>query len=108
MNEKCCLQGCSEGAEAVFPEKEALKRTAAIFKALSHPTRLKIVLMLAEGELCVCVFQEMFGVDFSTVSRHLSVLKNAGIVSDEKRGKNVFYRLEKPCILGMYECLRKE
>jgi len=40
----------------------------------------------------------------STVSRHLSVLKNAGIVQDEKRGNQVFYRLRVRCILGFFDC----
>lgn len=78
---------------------------AAIFKALGHPTRLRIVEKLGDGEQCVCVLLEMFDVDMSTLSRHLSVLKNAGIVVDEKRGKNVFYSLKCPCILSMCECL---
>jgi len=86
-------------------DSEVLRKQTTIFKALSHPTRLSIVKMLAEGELCVCVFQETFGVDFSTISRHLAVLRNAGIIEDEKRGKFVFYRLIKPCVLQMCACV---
>lgn len=78
-----------------------------IFKALAHPARLRIVEKLAEGEQCVCVILEMFDIDMSTLSRHLSVLKNAGIVADEKRGKNVYYRLKCPCILKVCACLEK-
>ncbi|MDO4585109.1 MAG: metalloregulator ArsR/SmtB family transcription factor [Planctomycetia bacterium] len=93
-----------------FTEKEWEKncQQVQIFKALAHPTRLGIVRMLRKGELCVCVFQEEFGVDFSTISRHLAILRNAGIVHDKKRGKNVFYRLVKPCVLDMCECLERE
>lgn len=76
-----------------------------VFKALAHPVRLRIVERLAKGEACVCVCLEMFDIDMSTLSRHLSVLKNAGIVADQKRGKNVYYRLTCPCILNMCECL---
>ncbi len=78
-----------------------------IFKALAHSVRFRIVEKLAEGELCVCHLLEMFEIDISTLSRHLSVLKNAGIVTDEKRGKNVFYRLKYPCILKVFDCLEK-
>ena len=78
-----------------------------IFKALAHPIRLRIVEKVAGGEQCVCVILEMFDVDMSTLSRHLSVLKNAGIVTDEKRGKNVYYRLKCPCILKVCDCLEK-
>lgn len=89
-------------------DEKIIRKQVEIFKALAHPTRLQMVQMLSEGELCVCVFQEAFGIDFSTVSRHLSVLRNAGIVSDEKRGKNVFYRLVRPCVLEMCACLEND
>lgn len=78
-----------------------------VFKALAHPVRLRLVEKLAKGEQCVCVCLEMFDIDISTLSRHLSVLKNAGIVADEKRGKNVYYRLTCPCILQVCDCLEK-
>jgi len=83
------------------------REKSEIFKALGHPTRLQIVEKLAEGEQCVCVLLEMFNIDMSTLSRHLSVLKNAGIVIDERCGKNIFYRLKCPCILKMFDCLEK-
>jgi DNA-binding transcriptional ArsR family regulator len=77
---------------------------AAILKALAHPTRLFLVDELAKGERCVCELTEMVGADISTVSKHLSVLKNAGIVRDEKRGLQVFYSLETPCVLNFFSC----
>ena len=78
---------------------------AEIFKALGHPTRLAIVDMLADGERCVCEIDEQIDADMSTVSRHLSVLRNVGVLSSEKRGNQVFYRLECPCITTFYGCL---
>jgi len=75
---------------------------AVIVKALVHPTRLFIVNELANGELYVCKLREKIGADISTVSKHLSVLKNAGIVEDDKRGLLVFYRLRIPCILNFW------
>lgn len=78
---------------------------ARIFKALGHPTRLYIVETLANGEKCVCEFVEAVGADFSTVSRHLSVLKESGIIEDEKRGLQVFYRLRVPCIMNFMGCI---
>ena len=59
---------------------------ARIAKALAHPTRLFLVDELARRERCVCEITEMVGSDISTVSKHLAVLKAAGIVTDEKRG----------------------
>ena len=78
---------------------------AKIIKALAHPTRLYIVDALAQGERCVCELHAGVGADFSTVSKHLLVLKNAGIVEDEKRGLQVYYRLRCTCILKFFDCV---
>jgi ArsR family transcriptional regulator len=78
---------------------------AEIVKALAHPTRLFIVNELSKGERCVCELRQEIGADLSTVSKHLSVLKNAGIVEDDKRGLQVFYRLRCPCILNFFVCV---
>ncbi|MFH2055069.1 MAG: metalloregulator ArsR/SmtB family transcription factor [bacterium] len=78
---------------------------AAIIKALAHPTRLFIVDELARGERCVCELTEMIGDDISTVSKHLAVLKRAGLVEDDKRGLQVWYRLRVPCILKFFGCV---
>jgi len=78
---------------------------ARVIKAMAHPTRLFIVDQLAAGERCVCELTEMVGADTSTVSKHLSVLKNAGIVSDDKRGLQVYYRLRMPCVLNFFSCV---
>ena len=79
---------------------------ARIIKAMAHPTRLFIVDELSKvGERCVCELTEMVGTDMSTVSRHLALLKGAGLVEDEKRGQMVFYRLRVKCILDFFECV---
>jgi ArsR family transcriptional regulator len=78
---------------------------AKIVKALAHPTRLFILDQLADGERCVCELQEMIGADMSTVSKHLSLLKNAGIVAIDKRGTQIFYSLQTPCILNFIGCV---
>ena len=82
-----------------------LNAHAKVIKALSHPSRLFIVEELNKGEQCVCRLSEMIGVDVSTASRHLSVLKNAGIVKDEKRANQVFYSLRVPCALNFLGCI---
>ena len=79
---------------------------ARIIKALAHPTRLFIVDELARGERCVCELTDMIGVEMPTVSRHLSQLKNVGILQDEKRGSQVFYRLRLPCVLNFFKCVQ--
>lgn len=86
---------------------EALARLSArctILKALSHPTRLFMVEVLARGERCVCDLTAMVGADISTVSKHLAQLKTAGIVEDQKRGLQVYYSLRMPCVLRFLAC----
>jgi ArsR family transcriptional regulator len=78
---------------------------AKILKALAHPTRLYIVDQLSQKERCVCDLTKMVGVDISTVSKHLSVLKNAGIVQLEKRGLQAFYKLRVPCVTKFFDCV---
>jgi len=79
---------------------------AKIIKALAHSTRLFLVDELARnGERCVWELTEMVGADMSTVSRHLAMLKGAGIVEDERRGASVYYRLRVQCVLNFFECV---
>ena len=79
---------------------------ARIIKALAHPTRLFIVDELAKSsKRCVCELTEMVGADMSTVSKHLSVLKGVGLVQDEKRGSQVYYRLSIPCVTDFFCCV---
>lgn len=85
--------------------KARYEARARIIKALAHPTRLFIVDEIAKGERCVCELTAMIGADISTVSKHLSVLKQAGLVADEKRGLMVFYRLKTPCLTGLFDCV---
>ncbi|MBK7770998.1 MAG: winged helix-turn-helix transcriptional regulator [bacterium] len=85
--------------------KHRLEARADVFKALGHPARLAIVDMLADGERCVCEINDQIGSDMSTVSRHLAVLRNVGLLSSDKRGNQVFYRLECPCITSFYGCI---
>lgn len=80
---------------------------AEILKALAHPTRLFIVERLTIREHCVCELKEMVGDDMSTISKHLSVLRNAGLVSDEKRGLQVWYSLACPCVMNFMGCIEE-
>lgn len=85
-------------------QKEIYEARARIIKALAHPARLLIVDELAKQPLCVCDIRDRVGSDLSTVSKHLSVLKNAGVVADEKRGVQVFYSLRCPCVTAFFTC----
>ncbi len=88
-------------------EKGLLDAKATVLKALAHPTRLWMVEQLANGERCVCEFADAIDADFSTVSKHLNVLKQAGIVDDDKRVKKVFYRLKVQCVLNFMHCIEE-
>lgn len=78
---------------------------ADVFKALGHPSRLLIVDALSHGERCVAEITELIGSDPSTVSNHLAVLRNVGLLADERRGQQVFYRLGAPCVTKVFACL---
>ena len=78
---------------------------ARVLKALAHPSRLAMADALAKGELCVCELRELVGSDLSTVSKHLALMKAAGIVSDRKQGQQVYYCLRVPCILRFFDCI---
>ncbi|TWU37760.1 putative HTH-type transcriptional regulator [Novipirellula aureliae] len=81
---------------------------AQIFKALAHPARLRIMDELTQyDERCVCDLTALIGSDMSTVSRHLSVLKNAGLIGVEKRGQMMFYRSTVCCLSGFSDCVEK-
>jgi len=86
-------------------DREVYKQKATIIKAMAHPSRLMMIDALAEGERCVCELQQLVGADLSTVSKHLSVMKSAGIVTDRKEGLKVFYRLRVPCVLRFFDCV---
>jgi DNA-binding transcriptional ArsR family regulator len=85
--------------------QERLRAQAQVLKALAHPTRLLLVEELARKTKCVCELTDAAGLDISTVSKHLSLLRNAGIVEDEKRGLKVFYSLKTPCVLNFFKCV---
>lgn len=100
------MQTIIRPTDSLPPQARArFQARAGILKALAHATRLAVVDELSRGERCVCELHALAGGDLSTVSKHLAVLKAAGIVADEKRGAQVFYRLCLPCLTGFFSCL---
>jgi ArsR family transcriptional regulator len=108
-------------------ETADVTRLARVAKALSDPIRLKIIGILAEGReccelpdlctrnvpgsgtpagICVCEFQEQFGLGQSRTSYHLRVLKDAGLVTEETRGKWTFYELDRGALAVALRVLR--
>ena len=86
-------------------KKIRMEARAQVLKALAHPARLIIVDELSVKECCVADLTRAVEADMSTVSRHLGVLKAAGLVSAEKKGTQVFYRLNAPCVLDFFICV---
>ncbi len=82
-----------------------VEQMAQIFSALGHPSRLLMIKALQDKEHCVCELKEIVGSEMPTVSKHLSVLKNAGIVDSRKQNNQVFYRLVYPCVLEFIRCI---
>ncbi len=78
---------------------------ALVLKAMAHPTRLYLVDILSKNETCVQELTDKIGADMSTVSRHLGVLKSAGIIEGNKRGAQVYYKLRVPCVLNFFACV---
>jgi ArsR family transcriptional regulator, arsenate/arsenite/antimonite-responsive transcriptional repressor len=85
-----------------FEEAEIRSR---IIKAMAHPVRLMAIDLLREGEQPFSILNEMFDLDKSTVSKHLLVLKEAGILSSRKEGADMIYRLEVPCVTDFFSCV---
>ena len=85
-------------------QKLLFEKQAEIAKAIAHPFRIAIVNFLKDGEQCVCDIAEHIGAERSNVSRHLSVMVNAGLLEYRKEGLKVIYKLKTPCILDFFSC----
>jgi len=74
-------------------DEETVKRESRIFKALSDPTRLKMIRLLSVREMCVCEIMTALDMTQPTASHHLNILEDAGLLKDRREGKWVFYAL---------------
>jgi len=78
---------------------------AKVIKAMAHPVRLMMIEFLKKEDRSFSDVFDLFKLDKSTVSKHLLVLKEAGIVSSRKAGKDMIYRLEVPCVTDFFSCV---
>ncbi|WP_456420255.1 ArsR/SmtB family transcription factor [Thermovibrio sp.] len=81
---------------------------AEIFKALGHPTRVRIIEYLSEGEKCVKDIWQELEIPQPTVSQHINILKEAGIISFRKEGVKTCYRIEMPIVVKIMKLLKEE
>ncbi len=86
-------------------ERERLRLKAEVFKAMGHPLRLGIIEFLQQGEMCVCDIVAHVGTEISNVSKHLSLLKKAGLLADRRDGLKVMYSLTMPCAIDFAKCI---
>jgi ArsR family transcriptional regulator len=83
------------------------EKQADIAKAIAHPLRIAIIYFLKDGEQCVCDIAEYVGSERSNVSRHLSVMVNAGLLDYRKEGLKVIYKLKCTCIIDFFSCVTR-
>ncbi len=93
--------------QAPPPDTTSLN-AAAVFKALGHPERVRLVRALAQAPQCVCRLHEAHRCDLSTLSRHLAVLKAAGVVEAHRRGREIEYTLKLRCAADFLMCLDRK
>jgi len=91
-----CARMMSDIAEAPHAESIGTAEPARVFSALADETRLKIIKLLSEGEKSVDELVQAVGFAQSTTSHHLRVLKEAGLIRGDKRGRSVYYSLTQP------------
>ena len=91
-----CCRVMNEFVQAPRHESAPTATVARVFNALADETRLKIIKLLAEGEKSVDELVQALGIAQSTTSHHLRVLREAGLVRGEKRGRNIYYSLTQP------------
>ena len=81
------------------------KDRSVIVKAMAHPTRVLVMDVLTQGEKCVNELTNLAGCDVTTLSKHLALMRRAGLLHCEKRGVSVFYRIACPCFLEFFRCI---
>jgi len=86
-------------------KQQIFEKQAQITKAIAHPLRIAVLDFLKAGPQCVCDIAQHLGSERSNVSRHLSVMVNAGVLESRKEGLKVIYTLKTPCILEFFSCV---
>ena len=93
------------GGEVIRMSDQIQKKKAAILKGLAHPVRLGIVEVLAGGEMCVCDIAEKFTLDRTSISKHLTLMKNLEILDDRRDGLHIYYSLRMKCLSTLLKCV---
>ena len=87
-------------------EVDLYKMRAVVLKALAHPDRLRVFdLLSGQGERCVCDIAEALEISQPMTSKHVAMLRDAGLLDSRKEGALVFYRVSTPCLVEFFKCL---
>ena len=86
---------------------ETQRKKAKLLKAMGHPVRLEIIELLDEKEMCACEIASLFDYDRTTVSKHLAILKDLGIIEQRREGLYIYYRLTLRCLVPMLQCIER-
>jgi len=84
-------------------EQILLEELAQLFRVLGQPARLHILEVIGEGEACVCHLEAYLGLRQAAISQHLQILRQTGVVTPHRDGRNIFYRLARPGLLEAIE-----
>jgi len=85
--------------------KTAAAQRSEVVKAMAHPTRLLVMETLMQGEQCVNDLTALAGCDVTTLSKHLALMKKAGLLVCEKRGLCCYYQIACPCFAEFFRCI---
>lgn len=97
---------CEEGKEdRMTADRLDYVRRASVLSALANPSRLMMIDSLSSGEKTVGELASEVALSLSTVSRHLGILRSAGLVLDRRDGTRIYHRLAAPCVLEFFDCL---
>ncbi|MBN2250766.1 MAG: helix-turn-helix transcriptional regulator [Candidatus Altiarchaeota archaeon] len=99
-----CLATVPALKNKLVPVKR-LDETVLYMRLLSHPTRIQILRLLSESELCVCVIERALEKTQPNISQHLSKLKDSRIIESRQRGKYIFYRIRDKRILKIIKSI---
>ena len=105
-DEQCaCRDGEGQFAKRELKSRQQYEARARIAKALAHPTRLLIVDAVTKSEMCVADLARLAGADQSTVSNHLAILRQTGLVARRRMGLQTLYRIRAESLEGFWKCL---
>jgi len=84
---------------------ETQGKKAMLLKAMGHPIRVEIIELLGKKEMCACEIANLFNCDRTTVSKHLAILKDLGIIEQRREGLYIHYSLKLHCLVPMLQCI---